>query len=129
MQTSQYGHVSMIWIGGIAAICSACAALPLEPSPIAACIVGDACVVEGRLVATSGVGRIEDETGCVAVALPEYVTDDWNLRQVRASGEIYGAPDLEGLVKYKIRDREFDAEACYSGLAMYVAQIEGVPER
>lgn len=73
-------------------------------------------------------GRIEDQTACVAVALPEYVTDDWDLRQVRASGEIHRAPDVLGLVTYKIHDREFDAEACYSGLAMYVEQIEQVRE-
>jgi hypothetical protein len=74
-------------------------------------------------------GRIEDETACLAVALPEYVTDDWNLRQVRASGEIHRAPDLDGLVKYKISDREFDAESCYSGLAMYVERIEEMREQ
>ena len=124
MQRSPHGYVSMIWIGGLALICPACAEPPFESTPIEQCMIGDTCVVEGQLVATNRMGRIEDETACLAVALPEYVTDDWNLRQVRASGEIHSAPDLEGLVKYKIGDREFDAESCYSGLAMYVEQIE-----
>jgi hypothetical protein len=92
-------------------------------------MVGDRCVVEGQLVATSGVGRIDDETACLAVALPQYVTDDWNLKNVRASGVIHRAPELPGLVTYKIRDREFDAESCYSGLAMYVENIEEVRDQ
>jgi hypothetical protein len=114
----------MILLGGLAVSCLACAEQPGEVTRIDQCMVGDTCVVEGQLVATSGVGRIEDETGCLAVGLPKSVTDDWNLRHVRISGEIHSAPDLAGLVKYKIRDREFDAESCYSGLAIYVEKIE-----
>src|SRR6185436_21076552 len=123
MPNSSLGHVSMICMTGI---CLACEGQS-EPTRFDQCIVGEQCVVEGELVAASGSGRIgDDEEECLAVALPEYVTDDWDSRYVRASGEIYRAPELGGLVKYKIRDRWFDAESCYSGLAMYVEKIEQV---
>jgi len=54
------------------------------------------------------------------------VTDDWNPRRVRASGQVYALPVSSGLFAFKIRDRWFDVEACYSGLAMYVDQMEQV---
>lgn len=89
-------------------------------TPIDECIVGEECVVEGLLIATMQMGRIEDDSNCIAVALPESVGDDWNLTRVRATGRTYKAPDFSGLVTYKIQDRDVDAEACYSGIAIYV---------
>ena len=116
-------YLSIIWLS-IFLACTSCAVQTIEPKRISQCNIDDSCVVEGQLIATEGMGRIQDDTGCIAVALPSYVTDDWNLQQVKASGKIYKAPDYEGFVTYKILERIFDAEACYSGLAMYVDDIE-----
>lgn len=104
--------------------CTACTPETFSATPIDECVVGEECVVEGQLIATKQKGRIEDDSDCIAVALPESVGDNWNLTQVRATGRVYRAPDAPGLVTYKIQDRDVDAEACYSGYAMYVDDIE-----
>lgn len=116
----------LVYVIGVAAICVSCSTRSAETTPTSRCGVGRNCIVQGKLVATHGTGSIRDESGCIAVALPEYVSDDWNLQLVRASGVIYRAPDYPGLVTYRLKDRVVDAEACYSGLAMYVDKIEKI---
>jgi len=116
-------YLPVMWLA-LSVVCTSCTSRNMDRARITQCAVGAACVVEGQLIATKGKGRIEDESGCIAVALPTYVDDDWNLQRVKASGSVYKAPDYPGLITYTIRDRVFDAEACYSGLAMYVDQIE-----
>lgn len=113
----------LIWLV-MSIACTTCARGNRIPTPLEECVVGEVCVVEGQLIATKHKGRIEEDGACIAVALPDAVGDDWNLLQVRATGRIYSAPEFSGLVTYKIRDREFDAEACYSRLAMYVDELE-----
>ena len=128
--------LSVVWIG-LSIACTSCAWRATHAVRVSRCNEGAVCVVEGQLVAAHGAygvdadlttsnGRIEDKSGCIAVALPPDVTDDWNPRRVRASGQVYALPDGLGLFSVKIRDRWFDVEACYSGLAMYVDQIEQV---
>lgn len=95
--------------------------------PIGKCNVGGTCAVQGTLVASHGMGSIRDQDDCVAVALPEFVPDTWNLKTVEAWGTIYKAPDYPGLVTYKLNGRDVDAEACYSGLTMFVDHIEPIP--
>ena len=102
-----------------------CAGAPIHQTvPISQCVAGENCAVEGKLVVSNGRGRIEDKTGCLAVALSDSVPDDWNLERVKAMGQIYRAPSAPGLITYKIRGRAFDAEMCNSGLAMYVDRVE-----
>ena len=120
----QHSCLSPISLLVMSIACTACTPETYAATPIDQCVVGEECVVEGQLIATKRKGRIEDESACIAVALPESVGDDWNLMRVRATGRIYKAPDAPGLVTYKIQDRDFDAEACYSGYAMYVEEIE-----
>jgi hypothetical protein len=116
------------WVAALAvSLDSGCAVVTdAPPVPINECRVGRFCVVEGTLVATHQMGSIKDKAGCVAVALPPSIPDAWDALPVRASGMIYKAPDEPGLVTYKLRGRDVDAEACYSGLVMFVDRIEKV---
>jgi hypothetical protein len=97
-----------------------------QPKPSVQCSVGNSCMLEGQLIATQGTGSVRYDDSCVAVALPQYVTDSWNLQTVKASGTIYKALSYPGLVTYQLLGRKVDAEACYSGLVMYVDRIEKV---
>jgi len=104
------------------ATCAACAALDSTTS-INRCVPGSTCTIKGMIVTSEQVGSIRDETGCISVALPKFVNDSWDHRNVRASGHVYRIPDYPGLTTYKLRDRTIDVEACFSGLAMYVDEI------
>lgn len=110
---------------------SSCVAQTAALRPVSRCIVGEVCHVEGTLVAGERTGRIEgnepadeSDTNCVSVARPEKFAGVYVGVPVRASGKIYMAPDLPGLMSWKLSDRWVDAESCYSGLAMYVDTIE-----
>lgn len=109
-----------IWIGLGLALLNARG----EASAVSKCAVGRICSVRGVLVATHRTGAIRDDSGCIAVALPAFVPDGWNGRTVKASGLVYRAVDLPGLVTYKLKDRMVDAEACYSGRVLFVDRIE-----
>lgn len=113
----------VVFLGGAILTIGSCQAV--RPTSINQCVAGENCIVEGRIIASKKKGRIEDRATCIAVALPPSDTGNWDGQHVRASGLVYRKPDLPGLwFTYTIRDREFDAEACYDDLAMYVEQIE-----
>jgi hypothetical protein len=98
------------------------------PVPISHCVIGEPCAVWAKLNATNHIGSVRDETGCIAVALPNDVTDALNAHFVGVAGVVYKIPDHPGLITYKLKGRVVDVEACQSGLVMFVDTIEEVPE-
>lgn len=98
-------------------------------TPVEQCVPEKTCVVQGQLIASHGTGSINDGDACVSVALPDYVPMTWNFETVKAFGTVYKAPSYPGLVTFNLRGREVDAEACYSGLVMYVDRIEKTSPR
>ena len=100
-----------------------CSSAAMMVEPVTQCHTNEKCTIRGTLIASHGMGAIKDRSGCIAVALPEKVPSSWSGRTVEASGGIYKAPDYPGLVTYKLRGRNVDAEACYSGIAMFVDHI------
>lgn len=116
----------LVWLVILASFIGSCSSLAEQPIvPVAKCEVGKVCAIEGLLRGTR-TGSIRDQTGCVAVALPPGIPPGWYAKRVRASGKIYEAPDTPGLVLWDLRGRDVDAEACYSGRAMYVDRIKRV---
>jgi hypothetical protein len=109
-----------VFICGLAS----CASNPSQVIPANQCKTGEICIVKGTLIVGEGMGSVRDQSGCVAVALPQDVPDSWNEHFVRAIGKIYQAPDYPGLITYKLKGRNVDAESCYSGMAMFVDRIE-----
>lgn len=109
---------------GSVAFCLSCTTVPaVKANSPSSCEIGKVCVVRGTLTTSHKMGSIREGQGCIAVALPESVNDDWDQKTVEASGMISKAPDYPGLVTFKLKGRNVDAEACYSGLVMFVDRI------
>ena len=70
---------------GLSAVITSCGGQTGALKPVSRCVVDKVCLVEGKLVAGDGTGRIEgtepdDETNtnCVAVALPQDFGGDFD---------------------------------------------------
>ena len=109
-------------------VCAGCAGQFHASKWVSKCAVGEVCAVDGKLVANEGKGRIEGprnetDTDCITVALPPELDGEYDAVPVRASGAVTEMPVIPGASEVTIRDRWVDAEACYSGLVMYVDEI------
>jgi hypothetical protein len=116
---------SKLFAVGLMAGWLSCSTTGSAQDSISPCSVGKVCTVEGTLVGGRGTGSIrgKDEYDCVAVALPPDTPDSWDRRKVHASGMIYKQPDYP-FVTYDLKGRTVDAEACYTGLVMFVDSVE-----
>lgn len=95
------------------------------------CEKGHTCVLEGQLFVYRGspasVAELRTANGCFAVALTTGDYARFHKRmgaRVRVSGPSYDQGAADGVVSYRLRDRDVATGICSAGLVIYATKVE-----
>jgi hypothetical protein len=114
-----------------------CAPVPSpNQSEIQSCEKGKMCTVSGNIFVYRGspasVAELKTSDGCFAVSLtPEDYTRYHKIRggRVRVTGISYDQDAADGVVSYRLRDRDVATGICSSGLVIYATRLETLKAR
>ena len=109
-----------------------CAPLPVDGSANG-CSKDRECTVTGDMYVYRGVpgsvAEIRTREGCIAVALPQEDYVRYQKRRglrVRVTGIAYNQGAAEGVVSFRLRDREVATGICSSALVIYATKVDPI---
>ncbi len=101
---------------------------PVNPG---ACQLDKLCTVSGKLYVYRGVqasvAELKTSRTCFAAALPEKAYLRYQRKRgvlVRITGLVYSQETADGIVSYRLQDRDVATGVCSSGPVIYVTKIQ-----